>query len=290
MLRSSVLTKLAKWLLNAHEACMEHAPASIYRELHQALICGASLHSVELSETLATSGVVHLVVSQGLHLALVLALVDALTPRLYARIYLRALLTTTLVVVVGFQAMVVRAAIALAMRSIDRRQRLNWSPIHCAVGSTAACLALETSFWSSRSLPLACAGAIGASARGGRLKRCALAFCAVSPLLLSSQHGINPLSIIVVWCLAPAFTVLHFPLSLASFAVSQAAVPADFVWNLTLGLVREITTLLPNTAMRTTALVSEHSKDVLFWPWAYVAALALTTHILRFHRARKSRA
>lgn len=285
MLQFDLLSRLAVSGLRADLAdwCLHAAPDSDYRALYQTVVCGTWLPANSFSDALKSTGAIHMVVSQGLHLTLCLTALTEVGDRARDRLknaqhqaffdqaksVAFVAIGAALATLLGFQAPIARATVGLALRELSYAKRLNWTFAQRTVFSGLLCLAVERSFWSSHSLQLAVAGCLGLGFARGSLARCLLAYATTAPLLLPIQ-GLHPLAGAVSWALTPVFSCVLFPATLLAFAVPEAAFAADRLWHWTEALTIEI-----DLALFSRAHWIDRTKPFPEWVrWSYVAALA----------------
>ena len=272
VLRAHALTYLAENTVMVHRVCLSMAPSSIFRPLYQSAVCGHRLGHDTASQIWAEGGGVHLIVSQGLHLTLILGALSWSRIRGWPLAAIRAVTILIFSAVLGFHPLICRAALNLAANEASRRLRLNWNGAQRVAIASAACLALESSFWTSHSLQLAWTGCIALQFARRPLARCAIAFAATAPLI-ASHHALNPLAIACSWALGPVFAVALFPAAIASFANARLVPFADAAWAAATRLLDEVSRSAAIEPHGQFAVSSFSALDFEFWRWGYVFAL-----------------
>ncbi len=204
----------------------ENSPHSA---LYRALLCGQRLPPQnQLRQVMSQLGLIHLLVVSGAHLLWLEQLAQALGRRLFPRrqdlfslcfIFFFALSC-------GLQAPVLRSAIALSLRKLQRHFCLFWSPGQVVALSALLSLPLLSQGLNSFSLQLSWAASLGfclpikQKGLSRSLIRAALIYLFLSPLLSPSLPLPHPSSVIVnalfaggllsTWLSLSLLHLLHF--------------------------------------------------------------------------------
>lgn len=269
-------------LQHVHSGCVQRAPEGSHQELYATMVCAAAGGHKGLASSLQSTGLIHLALSQGLHLFALSAWLERAGVGRERRAAWHFALGVALCALLGFRAPILRATIAIALRDVSRRARMNWTRHHVPIVSGALCLAFDPSLWHSRALQLAWAGSLALGFARGHLGKCACAYMACAPLLLPIQ-GIHPASIIVSWAVAPVFVTAVFPLACLAFLIPSVASVSDFALDAFLGFASEIDA----TVFSRGPWIAPTSALGDGWRWPYVFALSIGAMIAHGRRARK---
>lgn len=219
-----------------HEVCLSFAPRSEYKEIYEAIVCGAPLHDGPYFENFRALGICYIFVVSGTHLLCVEYWLAKVLRRLKrAQVFLlSALFAYSLMT--GFQPPVVRSLFSLLLSQMNQSTRLFWRPPWIALISALLCILLFPEWFGSLSFRLSWAAGIALSvpfqkqpAWCANLKRCALIYVFLIPILLPLGIA-HPFSIFTTWLLAPAVGHGMLPLSIAVFLFHPLTASVDALW------------------------------------------------------------
>ncbi len=296
---SDALTELSS-ILQTH--CVRtFGQESPHQEIYQALICGKRL-SLEnpLRQSVAQLGLIHLLVVSGAHLIWleygVRKMFSTVAPR-----QLQSLLSLIFVFcfafICGLQAPVLRSASSLSLRILNQRLALNWLASQRVALSALICLPFLEQGLNSLSLQLSWSAALALSfpllprARYRALKRAALVYIFLTPLLLPVVSLPHPLSIVLNGAIAGALLSFWLGcclLQLMSFLPGFGWL-ADLMMGLSLEFLAVLTQLWPDTwnacLLWQPLLPGLCSRT---WGWAYLGALQSFILSYEFLQRRKT--
>ena len=259
------------FILNAGPAaCLRFVPASEYRDLYAALVCGVALREGEVKHLFVDAGLIHVLVVSGAHLS-VLARLSRRWPR-----PVTGALLTFYAWLTGFGAPVVRAGAARVVRGLTRARGL--SDLQVEFLTSVLVLLLYPPWFTSRSFLMTwlCLLALRAPPRHPRWPHVAYGVrCYLALYLFCLSH---PLTVAWNALVAPALGGLIFPLAGAAFVVPGVAALTDLAWRALLWALRHGPRGGAEGALIATAW--------LWWlPWAVNVTLVIAEGTWRRARA-----
>lgn len=242
-----------------HNACLQLSPSSEYQELYQGIVCAKNLSSVDLRQTFAATGLLHLLVVSGSHLLLVYSLLKKMN------------LPTAITLLLGFlyclicqaEAPIIRAYVFIALSIYNQKHILSWSPWHRHLVAILICLLLHPQWIESLSfhLSILCAFALSLNPHFQNITVYLVLLPAL--ILLGNYH---PFTVLINLILGPALGLLLFPLSALSFFVPYMSFVTDQLWRILLWILS-----LLSPKLQTPYMTSQIYSPVIFW--IYIATL-----------------
>lgn len=223
-----------------HSWCLDraHEQASLYTDIHSALICGERLPAQgEIKKLFTDSGIIHLMVVSGVHLLFLEKMWNVFPKWPYKSI----LILFSLIfycLVASLHPPVVRALISYLIYKFSHHFRLFWSPLWQVMLSGMVCLALQPEWARSISLQMSWIGALAFSfSYKSKIYSHILIYILFLPII-SQWQAVNPLSVLVNWIFVPIMSIILFPLSVLSFFIPIFHFLSDSLWSSTLFILR----------------------------------------------------
>lgn len=218
-----MIMMLNDWAQYGPKACETLAPASAYKPLYQALVCGTVLPSSEPQRLLLDTGLIHLMVVSGAHLAFL----DRLASRLPA--WARMLILAFYSWFTGFGAPIVRAFTQRCLLPFTRIR--GFSHLQTDLLATFIILAAHPQWLTSRSFLMSWMCSLALSVPFGFLTlRC---FAFLYPFAPTA-----PISLFWNTVITPVVGNFLFPLCLVSFAIHAVSPLTDLFWQLFLKILQ----------------------------------------------------
>lgn len=203
--------------------CLKLSPETVFAPLYQALVCGTALPASEYQQLFLDTGLIHLMVVSGAHLAFLDKSMDRWPekPR-WAVLFFYAWLT-------GFGPPIVRALVRRALGNFGHHQGL--SPLQLDFVASLSTLLIRPDWVVSRSFLMSWMCSLALSFPFGPLPfRCFLFLYPFAPGA--------PVAVFWNAVITPVIGNLLFPLCLASFLLHPLTALCDRLWEVFLFLLR----------------------------------------------------
>lgn len=221
-----------------HKACLSAAPESHHRAEYQAIVCGARLPLNDFAQDLRTTGLLHLLVVSGTHLAFLETALELLLKHFK---WMRALVFPGLLIfalVTRLQPPVVRSALSLLLSRISSHFQFCWTPLQRTVISGIFSFAFCHGARDIQSLLLSWGAALALAScprlddRGtwrDSVLRNLWIYLILAPLL-APMGVVHPGAILTNWLIAPWIGLALFPMSIATFLIPACQAICDPLW------------------------------------------------------------
>lgn len=272
----SLPQEMADFAAPFHRACQKLAQQTSEPENYRAIVCGSSLTSSDFRDDLRQTGLVHLMVVSGSHVAFLELLLATLARRhrLFKFLMLPALVL--FVLINQLDAAVMRALFSLGLRRLNERLQLAWAQVQILLMSGLLALGFLRDRRELLSLSLSWLLGLALlrmntvhleSSLYRSLWKNTFAYLLIAPGLLPFSLP-HPASILCNIVFAPIMGLILFPVSLLALLVPPLAPLTDHLWRGVSLLVSHITTVIPQGL--------EPCSIPLFIIFIYVAALTLS--------------
>lgn len=240
--------KMADFAAPFHQACHRLAPQTTETENYRAVVCGTSLSQSSFRDELRQTGLIHLMVVSGSHVAFLETVLVNASRRcsLIRRMIPIFLLLFALVNLL--EAVVMRALFSLFFRRLNERLHLSWSDVQilCLAGllSLGFCKGKSSLLSLCLSWLLSLALLNLNSSKSNSFLENVRAYLFIAPGLLPFSLP-HPLSILCNFVFAPIIGFALFPTSLLAFFIPGFATVSDCLWRIVKEIVHFIASYVP---------------------------------------------
>lgn len=268
-----------------HNFCLSFSKTGPYEALYQSLSCGTKLSS-NLYPLFANSGLIHLIIISGLHIALMYRAFNYIQLKLFpfskktaTSFSLLFLLLYTFML--NLSAPALRAYFFQIIKLINKYYKFHWSPSYLILISVLLSLLFKPSLWASLSLLLSWTALLVIYFLQQALTHPLIPPAYTKPIIkkiiqstllylfllpfLSQFNNIHPFSIFIQLLFTPLLLFLLIPLSILKYFLLSNVFFIDYLWKIFFTLLQPLQNLLTNGPLS--------EKRPLLYFWIYTVSL-----------------
>lgn len=288
LLFSSLISEVVPfWAVKLQSLCTSRVPGGPYAKIYEGLICGARLPPSDFKSHLLNTGLFHLIVASGAHLAFVESLLRLALRKRFEFVIPCMLFSYALVT--GLCPPFVRALLYWAFRILSQKFQLAWTPLQSL--TLAGFAALVVCNRPSELLSLAFSWIAGVAVQifsekkkeptfsDALLFQVSIYALMIPPTLaLATPH---PLSIVWNLVLGPLLTFLLFPAALLVLILpNKLSWVADTGVSISAWLVKQASYVTPESLTKT--------PFSPVWIWLYLFSLVIAAHFFEHLQRRRA--
>ena len=261
-----------------HGLCLQKLNfESRFSDIYKALVCGKRLpFGGSIRDLFTQGGLIHLTVISGAHLFFLERFWKKLPLPFFIKTYGLFVVLILYAFAGNMQAPVARALFAFYLFQLSVSFKLFWDSSFINLLSGLLCLLYKASWANSFSLQLSLLACFLQNVSKHSLKKGFFIYLFLLPLI-NRWGALHPFSVFIHWAFAPLVGSFLFPLSFLSPFIPWLYGVSDFLWGLSLKLLRRLSFFPSKTPLMGFFI----PKD---WVWLYIGTVCFLIFFVRFFR------